>query len=79
VAARGERWRHPWGPGSGAWGGAKGTGDRALAWRCSNGEGWRVVAHGDRRGGGAPGDRGVACEEGLGVWRSGIGGMVLGW
>jgi hypothetical protein len=52
VAVRGERWRHPWGPGSGAWGGARGSGDWALARRCSDDEGRWVAARGDQRGGG---------------------------
>jgi hypothetical protein len=65
VAARGERWRRPWGPESGALGGARGSGDWALARRCSNG-GWRCVGIGVVAGGGAPRDQGVACGEGLG-------------
>jgi hypothetical protein len=46
--------------------------------RCSDGEGRRVATCGDRRGGGggAPGNRGVSCGEGLGglgtgVWHDG--------
>jgi hypothetical protein len=54
VAACGERWRRPCGPGSGTWGGARGSGDRALTRRCSDGKGRWVAARGDRRGGGAP-------------------------
>jgi hypothetical protein len=68
VAVHGERWRHPWGPGSGAWGGARGSGNQALTWRCSDGEGRQVAARGIGGvvGGGTPGDLGVACGEGLG-------------
>jgi hypothetical protein len=36
---KGGRWRHPWGLGSVVWGGARGSGDWGLAWRCSDGEG----------------------------------------
>jgi hypothetical protein len=68
VAARGDQrgggWRRPWGPGSALWGGARGSGDRGLARRCSDGEGgawgsegWRVAAQGDQTvaGGGTKG------------------------
>jgi hypothetical protein len=34
------------------WAGARESGDPGLARQCSDGEGQRVVVHGDRRGGG---------------------------
>jgi hypothetical protein len=63
---RGDRWRCPWGPGSAVWGGARGSGDWGLARRCSDGEGQRVAAHGDRRGGGTRESKGW-CHARL-VW-----------
>jgi hypothetical protein len=71
VAVQGERWRRPWGPGSGAWGGARGSGDRALAQQCSDGKG-RWVA--------APLGTGVwHVGRGQGEWEPGIGAAVLRW
>jgi hypothetical protein len=75
VATRGERWQRPWGPGSGPWGGARGSGYWTLARWCSDSEG-RRVGIGGVASGGTPGDRGVPCGEGLGGvgtgdWRGG--------
>jgi hypothetical protein len=63
VASCGKRWRRTWGLGSGAWGGARGSGDRALARWCSDGEGGCMGIEGVMSGG-APRDQGVACGEG---------------
>jgi hypothetical protein len=52
------------------WGGARGSGDRGLARWCSDGEGLRVAARGDQRGGGwqRKGIRGVAsCSAHVGL------------
>jgi hypothetical protein len=64
VVARGERWRRPWGLGSGVWAGARVCGERHWhgGARTARGDGWRHVGIG-----------GVAATLGTKEWHVGRG------